>query len=210
MNGTACPTASYERQALRTNAMIKIDENANGEASPELQGALQDALSTVLADPALAALARGNAPIAAAAGSPAQVIYANPAALALFGVADCSGLTDLFFSSGEAPAGQLSRLAETLAPGAAPRLERVRLPVGPGSILLLCRRTAGDHPLFVFSGLGRRGGFSHAMPVVPPVAEVVPESQASHARFRLRRDRCRRGRVRRSGPRRSRRRRGSC
>jgi len=164
--------------------MNMIDENANGESSPELQGALQqralqDALNTVLADPALAALARGNAPMAAAAGSPVQVIYANPAALAQFGVADCAGLTDLLFSSGEAQAGQLSHLAETLAPGAAPRLERVRLPVGSGSIMLLCRRTPGDTPLFVFSGLGRRGGLSRALPVVPPVAEGVPESLAS-------------------------------
>ena len=162
--------------------MTMIDENANGEASLELQGplqeeALQDALNAALADPAMAALARGNAPIAVAAGSPARVIYANTAALALFGVADCAGLTGLLFSPDEA--GQLWRLAETLAPGAAPRLERVRSPVGSGSIMLLCRRTPGDTPLFVFSGLGRRGGFSRALPFVPPVAEGVPKSLAS-------------------------------
>jgi PAS domain S-box-containing protein len=162
--------------------MIMIDENANGEAGPELQGAtqqalpddlqghLQESVNRVLADPALAALARAGAPIAAAAGSPAQVIYANPAALALFGVADCAGLTGLLFSPGDEGAGQLSGIAETLAPGAAPRLARVRLPVESltGTVTLLCRRTPDAHPLFIFSVLGRRGGISRAQPLIAP------------------------------------------
>jgi len=156
--------------------MIMIEENANGETAPELQEVsqddLQEALNRVMADPALAALARAGAPMAAAAGSPAQVIYANPAALALFGVADCAGLTGLLFSARDEPAGRLSQIAETLVPGGAPRLERVRLPVDSpaGTVTLLCRRTPGAPPLFVFSGLGRRGGSSRTQALIPAVA----------------------------------------
>jgi PAS domain S-box-containing protein len=163
-----------------------VDENANGESSPELQEALQtallaasqEALNEVLADPAIASMARAGAPIAAAAGSPAQVIYANPAALALFGVADCAGLTGLLFSP---EAGRLSHVVQTLTPGAAPRLERVRLPddAPTETVTLLCRRTSGADPLFVFAGLGRRGGFSRTQPapssLAAPVAEGLSE-----------------------------------
>src|SRR5208282_5235007 len=129
-----------------------VDEIANNWTRPDVEAAL--------AEPAFASLARAGAPIAVAEGEPARVVHANDAALALFAVADCDGLTQRLFGSDEPAARRLAHLARTILPGAAARLERLTLGFDPPpeTVTFLCRRTPGANPLLVLAGLGWRAG----------------------------------------------------
>ena len=128
------------------------DEMANMQARPDVIAAL--------AEPAFASLARAGAPLVVASGDPARVIFANAAALALFGVADCASLTRRIFVSDDSGALRLAQLSRSIMPGAAARLERLMFTFGaaPESMTLLCRRTLGAPTLFVFAGIGLRAG----------------------------------------------------
>src|SRR5208283_3406937 len=119
-----------------------VDEIANNWTRPDVAAAL--------AEPAFASLARAGAPIAIAEGEPARVIEANGAALALFSVADCDGLTQRLFGADEPATRRLAHLARTILPGAAARVERVTLGFDllPETVTFLCRRTPGANPLF--------------------------------------------------------------
>src|SRR6266702_4873382 len=113
------------------------DEMANMQARPDVTAAL--------AEPAFASLVRAGAPLVAAAGDPARVIFANAAALALFGAYDCASLSRQIFASDESGARRLAQLSRSILPGAAARLERLRFAFGaaPETVTILCRRTAG-------------------------------------------------------------------
>ena len=154
------------------------DETANRQARPDVDAAL--------AETAFASLARAGAPVVVAEGDPARVVHANRAALALFAVADCDGLTSRLFGANEAAGRRLSHLALYILPGAAARLERIAMCFdgAPETVTILCRRTPGANPLFVMAGLGLRAGLSRSQPAAPasapfPQAVVVePPAQA--------------------------------
>src|SRR5258707_14814484 len=55
-----------------------------------------------------------------------HVLWANPIAAAIFGAATPAALAARPFAAGQPVAAQIARLAETLVPGAPPRLERLR------------------------------------------------------------------------------------
>ena len=133
-------------------------------------------VAAALAEPALASLARAGAPIVVAEGEPPRVVHANPAALALFGVADAQAVTAPLFQSGLAGAARLVELSRDMLPGAAARLVRVLLgSASAGAVTLLCRRTAGDPPLFVLAGLGLRAGSAKPRPA-PAAAAPAPSA----------------------------------
>ncbi len=142
-----------------------VDEIANSRMRPDVAAAL--------AEPAFASLARAGAPIAIAEGEPARVIEANGAALALFSVADCDGLTQRLFGADEPATRRLAHLARTILPGAAARVERVTLGFDllPETVTFLCRRTPGANPLFVLAGLGLRAGLARVR--APAAAEAT-------------------------------------
>jgi hypothetical protein len=99
----------------------------------------------VLASPPFAPLAASGAPILLAVETPARVVAATDAALALFGVDAPEALTARVFAGNEPGARRLGELARSLLPGAAPRLERLRFFFGPiaEQVTVLCQRIAG-------------------------------------------------------------------
>jgi PAS domain S-box-containing protein len=103
----------------------------------------KDVAALVAGSPFAERLDRG-APLMVAAGGPARVEFATPAALALFGVETLGALDALALSAPSPGARRLRLLVETLANGAPPRVESLRfyagrlsLPVG-----LMCGRIA--------------------------------------------------------------------
>jgi PAS domain S-box-containing protein len=143
-----------------------VDENANGHAGSEAQAAF----SQVCADRAFASLARAGAPVLAAEGASLRVVFANAAALALFGAPDCPELTRLLFDAGSVFADPLSRVAQSLSPGGAPRVERLLLPAGwaTEAVTFLCRRTASAAPVLILAALGRRKPIARGAFFLPP------------------------------------------
>ncbi|MFM2444097.1 MAG: hypothetical protein RJB09_1283, partial [Pseudomonadota bacterium] len=107
-------------------------------------------IDTVLSEPPFGALLESGAPLLVVAGVPAQVIFANDAARALFGV-DPQAIAMRLFNGRDPGARRLSELSGSLTPGAAARLEKLRFFAGPRVQMLtvLCRRTLGPQPLFL-------------------------------------------------------------
>ncbi len=146
------------------------DENAIGRDSAGVRADV----AAALAEPAVASLARAGAPVVVAEGAPARVIHASAAALALFGAGEAADLTFPLFGADSSGARRLAQLASDILPGAAARLERIPLGgASPGAATFLCRRTAGQNPLFVVAGLGLRAapGASRRRP--PPAAPAT-------------------------------------
>ena len=112
-------------------------------------------VATALADPAFAGLAGG--PVIVAGGSPIRLLHASAQALALFQAGDISGLEERLLNGSEPGARRLAELAVSLQPGP-PRLERLRFYVGGASeaITFLCKRMAGEIPMFVAGAIGVR------------------------------------------------------
>ena len=150
-----------------------VDDTANGQGRSDVAAALME--------PAFASLARAGAPVVIAQGDPARVVHANSAALALFAVADCDGLTRRLFVSDEPAARRLADLAQNILPGAAARLERLslRFDALPETVTFLCRRTPGANPLFVLAGLGLRAGQSRVRGPVLVEASDEPLAKPS-------------------------------
>ncbi|BBU62241.1 hypothetical protein MSC49_21760 [Methylosinus sp. C49] len=128
------------------------------------------------ADPAFAALEASGAPIVAAAGEPLAIVYANEAAISVFG-GDLVALGDRLFRGSEPGARRLRELAAAESHAAAPRLERLRFSFGPiaQTATVLCRRLTAEEtgPIFLVAMLGMRSAASEA-PLVRPEEAPVP------------------------------------
>jgi PAS domain S-box-containing protein len=139
----------------------------------------------VLASPPFAPLAASGAPILLAVETPARVVAATDAALALFGVDAPEALTARIFAGNEPGARRLGELARSLLPGAAPRLERLRFFFGPiaEQVTVLCQRVAGaGEPVFVVAMLGVRPNLLRpARPSAPPTLRIVEAVTAGAA-----------------------------
>lgn len=136
-------------------------------------------LERVLAAPAIASVRRAGAPVLAFSGAPLRVVYANAAACGLFG-GDLDQLTRRLVHGAEPGATRLVALAHGLAPGAAPRLERLRFFFGPmaETITALCQNAlAPGAPVFVLAALGMRG-FA-APPALDNVAALRPAAPSA-------------------------------
>ncbi len=104
---------------------------------------LKDVAALVAGSPFAERLDRG-APLMVAAGPPARVEFATPAALALFGVGTLGALDALALSAPSPGARRLRLLVETLAKGAPPRMESLRFYASrlPLPVELMCGRIA--------------------------------------------------------------------
>jgi len=104
---------------------------------------LKDVAALVAGSPFAERLDRG-APLVVAAGRPARVEFATPAALALFGVGTLGALDALALYAPSPGARRLRLLVETLAKGAPPRMESLRFYAGrlPLPVGLMCGRIA--------------------------------------------------------------------
>ena len=139
------------------------------------QAGMSPEVATALADPALIARARAGAPIVVAEGNPAQAIFANAAALALFGSGDLAALTRRLFVGGEPAARRLAEFAASAPLGAA-RVERLGFGADAylETLTFLCKRTSGRRPLCVLAGL-----FTARAPLPPPAAASLLEAPAA-------------------------------
>ena len=129
--------------------------------------------------------------------STASLLLASRSLFRLFGCNDDRGLSARLLAGRDPGARRLADLARTLPLEGAPRLERMRFFIGPGSeiITFLCRRLTIDSggPVFVAAALDVRAGLippAHlgtislavAPPdqaVTPPGAETAPQPAAS-------------------------------
>jgi PAS domain S-box-containing protein len=161
--------AGRRREKPTGMAGIMADENASGRDS----GGVRPDVAAALAEPAVASLARAGAPIIVAECAPPRVIHANASALALFDAVGTADLTAPLFGADAPGARRLAQLAADMLPAAAARLERIAFggAVLPGAVTFLCRRTAGDPPLFVLAGLGLRAA-ARPSRLAPPAAPV--------------------------------------
>ncbi len=108
-----------------------------------------------------------------------RLVLASRALFGLFGVADGEALSARLLAGRDPGARRLAALQGTLPLEGAPRLERLRFQIGPGSeiITFLCRRVRVDNgSLFVAAALGVRAGLvpepSAAVPLQPASAEA--------------------------------------
>jgi PAS domain S-box-containing protein len=92
--------------------------------------------SSRLRDCRLAPLATSALPAWLWSTDATRIVWANPVGAAMFGAPTSAALAARTFGTAEPAAAQIARLAATLSPGAAPRLERLRgLGAGIGSML---------------------------------------------------------------------------
>ncbi len=105
----------------------------------------QDAAALVAGSSFAERLDRG-APLIVAAGRPARVRFATPAALALFGVETLGALDAVALAAQSPGARRLRHLVEALAQGIAPRMESLRFFAGrlPLPVGLMCARIASS------------------------------------------------------------------
>ena len=105
----------------------------------------QSAAALVAGSPFAERLDRG-APLIVAAGRPARVEFATPAALALFGVETLGALDAVALAAQSPGARRLRHLVEALAPGGPPRMESLRFYAGrlPLPVGLMCARIASS------------------------------------------------------------------
>jgi PAS domain S-box-containing protein len=107
-------------------------------AEPRL---IAECLAALNGEPTLAVLLASGAPTFLAQAQPMQILWANPAALALFESADVAALTLRLFGQQDPGAKRLSELARTGLPGRPARMERLRFFIGrrAEAVTLLCR-----------------------------------------------------------------------
>jgi PAS domain S-box-containing protein len=103
----------------------------------------QDASNLLAGGPFAAALGRGDA-LVILSGSPLRVAFATHGGLALFGARDRAELDAALLEARAPGIRRLRDLAQSLPPGGAPRMERLRLFSGrlPTTVGLLCGRLA--------------------------------------------------------------------
>ena len=112
-----------------------------------------------------------------------RLVLASRALFGLFGVADGEALSARLLAGRDPGARRLATLQGTLPLEGAPRLERLRFFLGPGSeiITFLCRRVRADSgSLFVAAALGVRAGLLPE-PSAAVVAPILPLEAAGTA-----------------------------
>ena len=143
-----------------------------------------DVAALLASSPFADRLARG-APLIVAVGQPAQVEFATPAALALFGVASREALEAIAFGADSPGARRLRRLAESLPAGKPPRMESLRFYAGGRALPMgfLCARIAAtDWQDFLVLATPQAAGEAELEPtatVSEAAAPVTPEEPSS-------------------------------
>ncbi|QGM47294.1 sensor histidine kinase [Methylocystis heyeri] len=131
-----------------------------------------NAATVIASDPAFAALEASGAPIVALAGEPLRAVYANASAKAVFG--DDPGERMLAEPGDDAR--PLRDIVERVRNGAAPRLERLPIPLRDQvrTVTILCRRLSGEgaEAVVVLAALGLRAA---SAPAPQPAKAQEPE-----------------------------------
>ena len=113
---------------------------------------------------ALSLRGKGASPLLAVATGDGEVrlVAASRAFFSLFRVTTNADLSDRLLGGHDPGAKRLSALSRSMPIGGAPRLERLRFFIGPGSeiITFLCRRMSASNgqPTFIAAALGLRAG----------------------------------------------------
>ena len=160
-------------------------------------GADTASIGAALADPALASLDQGGAPVLVASCENRTVLFANRAARDLFG-ADIATVSNRLFRGTEPAVHRLAVLAATLLPGAAPRLERMRFYFGGVAepLMFLCRRVGAPNDesylLLAAPGVraallthGARAGSGETRPPAATPTLVTARADRPTTRFRF-------------------------
>ena len=119
--------------------------------------------------------ATSRQPVLVATGDVLEIVWANPAACALFGVATLHELTESFRHGVTTPTQRLMEMATHLQPfrlpPAPPRLERLRFLIGalPETITFMVRTLTGPVPLVVFAATDVRTALISRFPVLAPL-----------------------------------------
>ncbi len=145
----------------------------------------QDVAALVAGSPFAERLDRGAALIVAA-GRPARVEFATPAALALFGVKTLGALNAVALAAQSPGARRLRRLVEALAQGVPPRMESLRFYAGrlPLPVGVMCAGFAspqGRHFLVV-AATSNPGEAELSAPTVAERAAPPPHVEITSAR----------------------------
>ena len=120
-----------------------------------------------LSDQRLAAYALSPTPVWLWSTDATRVLWANPIAAAIFDAASPGALAAVRFAPEHTAAAQIVRLAGTLPPGAAPRLERLRgfgASYGSTMVCLCSRITLADNSPAVLVVSTERGGKDLSLP----------------------------------------------
>jgi PAS domain S-box-containing protein len=146
----------------------------------------QNAAGLVAGSPFAERLERG-APLIVAAGRPARVTFATPAALALLGVETLGALDAVALAAQSPGARRLRHLAETLPQGIPPRMESLRFYAGrlPLPVGLMCARIAssqGRDFLVMATPPTPSEAEPPALAVAEPVAGEAPRVEVAAAR----------------------------
>ncbi len=137
------------------------------------KGAETGAIASLLAGSPFAGRLRGGAPVLVAVGEPACIIFANPAAHALFRTRDLQTLNAAAMIGASPGARRLRQLASASTAGATPKLELLRFFVDrtPLQLALLCARlTNAQGELFLVAA---------TPPGVQPTAEAAELREAA-------------------------------
>jgi PAS domain S-box-containing protein len=116
----------------------------------------------------------------ATAGASPRLILASRALFAIFGVTSGEALSERLLEGPDPGARRLNSLSQRLTLDGAPRLERMRFFLGPGTevITFICRRLPKDGtPLFVAAALGVRPGLIPADTAISE-KDAAPSSEA--------------------------------
>ena len=114
----------------------------------------RSSLDAVLADPGVAEALAGGAALFVAATGPARIIYASGPLQTLFGTTSAGTLGERLLQGGAPGQRRLAQLMGALAPGAAPRLERLRFIQGlrTENLTFMLRRMPGTLVVGIATG----------------------------------------------------------
>jgi PAS domain S-box-containing protein len=134
--------------------------------------------SALLAGSPLAAMLAAAGPLViATGGQPVRIVFATPAALAMFGARDLAAL-EATVGARSPGARRFRQLAQSLAIGGAQRLEQLRFFAGPSPMLLglLCARVAGPNgSSFLVAAAPRNAPIEAPQPGFEPQAHSLAE-----------------------------------
>ena len=138
---------------------------------------LPTAIAGLLAEPPFASLKSQGLPLIVGQGAPFRLVWANAAALDLFGAKDEAALNGRLTQANDPGVKRLRDLSGLLSPGATPRLERLRLfkDGQARNFTFLCQRLPAPHTYFIAGALDGPALKADDMQSAPTLPTNVPE-----------------------------------
>lgn len=138
---------------------------------------LPTAIAGLLAEPPFASLKSQGLPLIVGQGAPFRLVWANAAALDLFGAKDEAALNGRLTQANDPGVKRLRDLSGLLSPGATPRLERLRLfkDGQARNFTFLCQRLPAPQTYFIAGALDGPALKADDMQSAPTLPTNVPE-----------------------------------